>query len=396
MKILIYADYFFPLVGGVQTSIDLLARGLVEFNARSRVSRAERIDITVVTRTAASGIDDSAFSYRVVRQPGFLQLLRLIRAADVVHLAGPCFLPLGIAWLLRKPTVIEHHGYQAVCPNGLLFEQPSETACSGHFMERRYGACLRCCFPTMGTAGSLRALVLMFPRRWLSKKAAANVAISNHTGARLELPRMRTIYYGIDVIDPEAKRDTALHPVVPEIAYVGRLVAEKGLPVLLEAARLLKQGVEAFELILIGDGPERGPLEEWTRQSGLQNSVTFMGELTGPSLEQAVRRAAVLVMPSVWEETAGLSAIEQMMRGRPVIAAEIGGLSEVVGDAGLKFAPGDSQALASCIQRVIGDPVLAASLGAAARRRAMGVFTRDCMTRNHVALYRELLDASRE
>ena len=95
-------------------------------------------------------------------------------------------------------------------------------------------------------------------------------------------------------------------------------------------------------------------------------------------------------MPSLCEETAGLSAIEQMMRGRVVIVADIGGLGEVVGEAGLKFVPADSQALAACIRKVIDNPGLAASLGSLALKRATRLFKLSSMIERHVSLYREM------
>jgi glycosyltransferase involved in cell wall biosynthesis len=69
--------------------------------------------------------------------------------------------------------------------------------------------------------------------------------------------------------------------------------------------------------------------------------------LEGRELLRAVEALDVTVMPSVWEETAGLAAIEQMMRGRVVLAADIGGLGEMVGDGGVKFRAFDSEDLAS-------------------------------------------------
>ena len=69
-------------------------------------------------------------------------------------------------------------------------------------------------------------------------------------------------------------------------------------------------------------------------------------------------------MPSEWEETAGLAAIEQMMRAGVVVAANIGGLSEIVGDAGLTFPAKDSAALAARLQQIYQNPSLLTSLGA--------------------------------
>src|SRR5271156_4122010 len=95
LKILIYGEYFLPVVGGVQTSMNLLARGLLGWNLRPDRDNAESdIAVTVVIGTAADGMDDSVFPYRVVRHPGLWQLTSLIRDADVIHVAGPCLLPM--------------------------------------------------------------------------------------------------------------------------------------------------------------------------------------------------------------------------------------------------------------------------------------------------------------
>jgi glycosyltransferase involved in cell wall biosynthesis len=98
-----------------------------------------------------------------------------------------------------------------------------------------------------------------------------------------------------------------------------------------------------------------------------------------------------VVMPSQWEETAGLAAIEQMMRGGVVVAANIGGLGEVVGDAGLRFTAGDADDLYSRLREAIESPSLRKSLGTAARERAVQAFGRDSMIEKHLSLYREAL-----
>jgi glycosyltransferase involved in cell wall biosynthesis len=390
MKVLIYSEYFLPVVGGVQTSVRLLARGLVDLNTREKLSDRESIHVTLATRTIANGFDDSSLPYRVVRRPGFGRLFQLVREADVIHLAGPCLLPMAMAWLIRKPVVIEHHAYQAICPNGLLFLQPSQTVCSGHFMERRYGACLRCCSGAMGWAGSVRSLILTFPRRWLCKRAAANITITNHVGKRLMLPRSRTLYYGIETASKPDNDCAVSESANLEVAYIGRLVAEKGLPLLLDAAKVLSTEGVAFHLTFIGDGPERTRLESMVDHLDLRKAVAFTGDLRDSGLERAVNKIAVVVMPSVWEETAGLSAIEHMMRGRLVVSADIGGLGEVVGNAGLKFAAGDSAMLASRLRQAAQNRQEITTLGSVARKRAETLFSVDRMVSEHSHLYREL------
>ena len=171
-----------------------------------------------------------------------------------------------------------------------------------------------------------------------------------------------------------------------QFAYVGRFVAEKGIATILEAANLLKQRRQDFEIRLIGDGPLREKLQELISARELGDYVRITGFLTGDALAGALREISVVVMPSIWEETAGLAAIEQMMRGRAVIASAIGGLGETVGDGGLLFPPGDAAALASSMNRVLEDPTILDVLGAKARQRAVALFSRERMIQDQACL----------
>src|ERR1700735_2597387 len=409
MKVLIYSEYFFATVGGVQTVVSLLARGLAGADlARADLAGADLsnsagaksisgspakdspLEVTVVTGTPAGAMDDSSLPYRVVRKPVFWQLLRLIREAGLLHLAGPCLLPMAIAWLIGKPMVIEHHGYQTICPSGSLLMEPQQNPCPSYFMKKKYAVCLRCCAGTRGWVGSIRAVLLTFPRRWLSRQAAVNIAISEHVAARLKMPRSRTIYHGVE--SPGVTAFAGRWPTGNiHVAYVGRLVSEKGLPVLIQAVRHLQELGQPVKASIIGDGSERARLETLSKQLGTDSTVTFFGERRGRELDQALMGVEALVIPSVCEETFGLSAVEQMMQGRLVIAADVGGLSEVVGDAGLRFPAGDARALAACLKRLIEDRSLAQSLGSAARQRATELFRLDRMIEAHAAVYREVV-----
>jgi len=367
----------------------LLAQGLTE--------RAVRV--TLVTKTPAGGMDDTRLPFRIVRQPRLPVLWRLFRTTDLIHLAGPCLLPMLMGLACRKPLVLEHHGYQAVCPNGLLLYEPTKTVCPDHFMAHRYHKCLKCNASTMPWTKSVLDVSLVLLRRWACQRAAVNLPISQHVSSRIRLSRSKVIYYGI--MDPMGGRSASTGdrtaPSIPTpmtYAYVGRLVSEKGLPILLLAAsQLLEQGYN-FRLKMIGDGPERANLETMVAGFGLQSCVGFTGQLQGDALHRALEEVSVVVMPSLWEETAGLAAIEQMMRGRMVIASNIGGLGEVVDGVGLKFAPGDAAGLASCLRRVLDDPGLVEVLGRKARQRALELFLQQRMVAEHLALYRELLGDS--
>ena len=385
LNLLLYSYDWLPLVGGVQSVTADLAEGLSEW---SSVHKDDVVSVTLITQTPGLGMDDSKLPFAVIRRPRIAELINQVWSADVVHLANPALLPLALAWLLRKPTVIEHHGYQSICPNGLLLYGPDTSICPGHFMAGRYGKCYKCNSARMGRKTTWRNIVLNFPRRWLCKRATVNVAVSNHVARRLSLPRTRTIFHGIRITSPGD--EPALNADPPRIGYVGRLVTEKGIPVLLEAAKKLRDEGFSFHLVLIGDGAERENLERMAERLGLQDRTTFTGYLSGAEFEEALRALSVVVMPSQWEETAGLAVMEKMMRGGLVVVADVGGLSEVVGDAGLKFAPGDVETLYSQLRIVLEKPSIVATIRSAARARAVKHFNRDSMIQNHIALYREV------
>lgn len=386
MKVLVYSHSFAPLIGGAETYALLLACGLANVSDQAP---ADRIEVTVATPTDRSGFDDSSFSFHVVRRPGVQTLFRLVRRADVIQIVGPCVWPMFLAWLLRKPFIIEQHGYQSICPNGLLFFEPTKNVCPGHFMAKHYAKCWNC-NRSEGLFRSLKMWMLTFLRRWLSNRATANVAVSHHVRERLRLRNSSVIYYGIS--DPIGRIDGAAHGKVsvPAVcfAYVGRMVSEKGLGTLLNAAAMLKTDGLDFRLKFIGDGPERQTLEAQATELGLGRLVDFTGFLTNEALQSAVSNVSVIVMPSRCEETAGLAAIEQMMRGRVVLYSDIGGLREVVDGAGLKFAPEDSEALAALMRRVVQNPSIVGELGRRAREHALKLFALDRMIDEHVNLYR--------
>jgi glycosyltransferase involved in cell wall biosynthesis len=388
LKILIYSHSFAPAIGGAETYAMLLSQGLANHDVELG---GDDIDVRVVTQIPARDCEGSALPIRVLRRPTVAALARLVHSADVVHVVGPCFLPMLFGLILRKPVVVEHHGYQAICPNGLLLQKQTGAACPGHFMARRYGQCLGCNASDVGWLKSLSMTLSTFPRRWMCTLVTRNLPITRHVSRRLTLPRSQVIYYGIE----DRVASDLVSPVVLTkpfcFAYVGRLVAEKGLSVLLQAAKQLKNWGYEFRLQFIGDGPERVPLQELTSRLGLRDEVAFMGFRRGEALENALKTVAVVVMPTLMEETAGLAVIEQMMRGRLVIVSDIGGLSEVVADAGLKFVPGNVGSLTSCLQRVLDEPAIVHRLGEKARQRAAQFFVAERMIAEHLALYRALL-----
>jgi glycosyltransferase involved in cell wall biosynthesis len=145
------------------------------------------------------------------------------------------------------------------------------------------------------------------------------------------------------------------------IAFVGRLVTEKGVMVLLEALRSLDANVFVD---VVGEGPQRAELEAATRRYGLANRVNFLGYLPPSGVRDTLVQSAVAVTPSTWDEPLGLVVLEAMACGVPVVATAVGGIPEMIVDGhnGLLVDPGDPAGLACAIRRVLTDRSLRLSL----------------------------------
>lgn len=149
-------------------------------------------------------------------------------------------------------------------------------------------------------------------------------------------------------------------PVPRESAlYVGRLSPEKGVGVLVDAW----QGMDVL-LTIIGDGPERAALEA---RAGPH--VHFLGHRDSSFVQEAMRAAALLIVPSIWFEMFPMTVVEAMANGTPVLASAVGALAEIVADGvnGLHFRVGDAADLRRMAQVAFSDRAALSTLGRQAR-----------------------------
>jgi glycosyltransferase involved in cell wall biosynthesis len=177
----------------------------------------------------------------------------------------------------------------------------------------------------------------------------------------------------------------------PIVLYTGRLAVVKGTVPLLEAARLVEVTNPTARFVLAGPWQMAGEPEKWgLRQSDgkVLESVTWLGHVPWERLLGWYRRATLFVMPSHYE-TFGISCLEAMAFGLPVVATQAGGLPEVVEDGvtGLLVPPGDGRSLAAAVQRLLEDAPLRRRMGEAGRRRVQELFTADKVVRAMIPIY---------
>ncbi|HZS25115.1 MAG TPA: glycosyltransferase [Gaiellaceae bacterium] len=190
------------------------------------------------------------------------------------------------------------------------------------------------------------------------------------------------VHYGID---PDGE-PSGYSGDVRRLLCVGRLIPIKGHIVLLRAFAEARQQLPSLELEVAGRGPLEPALRALALELGIADSVRFLGHVS--PIQAAIERAAVVVVPSMGEGF-GMVALESMERARPVIAAAIGGLGELVrdGETGVLVPPGEADSLRDAIVRVAGDLDLARRMGEAGRRRALSRFLQSFCTERTELLY---------
>jgi len=176
----------------------------------------------------------------------------------------------------------------------------------------------------------------------------------------------------------------------PRLLCVGRLIPIKGHIVLLRAFAEARKEIPGLTLDVAGRGPLEPALRALARELDVAEAVRFLGYVA--PIQAAIEESAIVVVPSMGEGF-GMVALEAMERARPVIAAEIGGLGELVrdGETGRLVAPGEAEPLRAAIVELAGNLERAAEMGRAGRQRALLEFLEErCVDRTEI-LYRSAL-----
>jgi glycosyltransferase involved in cell wall biosynthesis len=263
------------------------------------------------------------------------------------------------------PVVQTLHNYRLLCPAATFYRnaEPCEE-CVTHSLLRsvRYG-----CYRNSRVMSGAIALMLKThrSRQTWTRRIDGYIAISGFVRKKFieaGFPANKIIAKP-NFVDPDpGERD---HPGDYAL-FLGRLSPEKGPMTLLEAWERLPCAVP---LVIAGDGPMRHHLENEVAQKQLQY-VGFAGRLKREEAYEAMKKAAFLVVPSVWNEPFGMVVAEAFACGTPVLGALVGSIQEMLEDqvTGLHFAPGDPDALAKKVVWAWGHPHEMAAMGKAARR----------------------------
>jgi glycosyltransferase involved in cell wall biosynthesis len=158
----------------------------------------------------------------------------------------------------------------------------------------------------------------------------------------------------------------------PVVGFIGTLKPWHDVATLVRAVAPLRRRTPAAHLVVVGDGPEREPLEELARSQGIGEAVTFTGPVPHAEAAAYIGAFDVAVVPYGHERTSYFSPLklfEYLAAGRPVVAADVGDLGRCVrhGETGLLYPPGDAEAMAGAIETLLSDRPRAGSLARAGR-----------------------------
>ncbi|HRR21740.1 MAG TPA: glycosyltransferase [Desulfomonilia bacterium] len=245
------------------------------------------------------------------------------------------------------------------------------------------------------------------PHKRLSSMAFKVIAVSGEVRAKLIAQegiapeRIDIIANGVDdslFNIPFDRHSLLVRLGIPENRVVvgtgARLVYEKGLVHLLDAAGLIKKKRDDFVLVIVGDGPLMGDLQKRAHDSGLNDRVVFTGART--DFHEIIRLFDIFVLPSV-SEGLPLSLLEAMAAARAIVASQVGGIPEVIthGQTGLLVPPGSPAHLAGAVELLMDDPGYRAQCGQQARLRFAEKHSAQAMAASYARLYESVLGSDR-
>jgi glycosyltransferase involved in cell wall biosynthesis len=289
---------------------------------------------------------------------------------DVVHCHNLAGLSINIPILAKNfgaATVVTLHDHWGYCFKNTAEKKAGEI-CADH-------RDCKSCMPTIGIGSGKEIPIQVRMNYFKYVMSYFDVFISpsqyladKYVQAGFPKDKMNVLWNGIDVERfPRSNKQKDDLPV--EIAFFGYFGRHKGIEVLLKAVAMAKSR-SSIRLNLIGEGDRESAYRQIISEAGLEKSVKFWGKVDNSRIAEFYDFVDVLILPSIWPENQPVSITEAMASGIPVIATDVGGMPELVvnEETGLTFPLGDVNALARCLDRLVGDAAMRARFGANGRR----------------------------
>jgi glycosyltransferase involved in cell wall biosynthesis len=257
-------------------------------------------------------------------------------------------------------------------------------------------------FPSYAATGGFRGKISSIAMRRVLMGADKVIAVSNNLKEYLvneekAAPgKIDVIYNGIDadgIADAVKATDTrslkqslGIRDGAPVVGTIARLIPSKGLEFLIDAAPGLIHKQPGLRIVIVGSGPLEQSLKKRVSAAGMSDTFIFTGHVADPKPYYAM--FDVFVMPTL-KESFGMTIVEAMAAGCPVVASRTGGVPEIVinRETGLLVAPGESGQLAGAIRQLLTDRKAASKMAEEARRVVRNKFTITEMVKSTEAVY---------
>jgi glycosyltransferase involved in cell wall biosynthesis len=384
-------------LGGMQDHTRSLARGLAEAGHEVEVVTTRNPDGTPYEERDGARwhfVDAGAqHAWLPRRDPVWLPRscekfaeLHGARPFDVIHSESTSAIGLVRRGIHRTvPTVAEFHG-NAIALLRTAVQRARAGDASAKVRESKlfvwqFGTWLQ-----YGHWYRFRPCVWIVPSRYEFEDTRRGAFLQGHLG--------RVVPNGVepDRFHPRpraALRKELALPHTPLFVAVGRLNAEKGMDKAIQA--LARLGEPSARLVIVGDGEDRDALEQLADELGVGDRVLFAGVQPHELVAKYMAAADVFLFPTMRAEAAPLVLPQAMACGVPVVASDIGGITEVVrrsGEYGVLVPPGEVEPLVSAMETLLGDEELRVRLGDAARRRILADYTVERMVDETLSAYR--------
>jgi len=315
---------------------------------------------------------------------------------DVAHVRNIYHhLSPSILWELKKqkvPVVYHLNDFKVLCPSyNLVLRGNACEACKGgefwHALKEK-------CYPGWGARVTLVAEG--YVHKWLGTyRKCVDCFLAPSQFVRDKFVEHGWAAAKFEVL-PHFQRVQELVRLSAEnspLLYFGRLSAEKGVDDLLHAMQRLPN----LRLVVAGDGPERGMLQQLASELNLAN-VEFAGHLHGTELQHAISNSRFTVLPSHAYETLGKTILESYAEARAVVATDLGSRRELVhpGKTGLLYKTGDIEQLVAAIEFLSSRPEIADEMGRAGREQVRQNHTREAHYEALIGLYDRLLNRKKQ
>jgi glycosyltransferase involved in cell wall biosynthesis len=404
MKIAIVSKYFPPnILGGGEISAYNLAQALTEIG----------VDVHVITSTNIHQLEESRFTLhpiiKDVSMPGLLNYLsrnevfywKSYKAVskflsdnsdiDVVHAMNMTSIPGTVKAAIKHDisSVITISSHWLTCPTGMMLKS-DDTVCDGKCSFMKTLQCYSNSSFSEMLLGTMYSPIQMHTRKKYASKADAVVSISKSVeGYAKQVINPKRSYVIPNIINAEEYNVDPEEEYRSNILFLGALIKPKGCEYLIRAMPKIAKEHPKVVLRILGDGAEYDYLRKLSERSEIEKNVVFEGVVPHVKTPLYYASTDVVVFPSIWPEPFGRISVEAMAAGKPVVASNVGGISDTIehGKTGLLVETRNSKRIAEAVLQLIEDENMQKRMGEEGRKLVKEKYSADVIGRKYLEVY---------